>query len=128
MVWFYILFVGFLCFYSSDISYKVYNQVPGLPKASNRFCLNGYCFIHTSKPLCTGEQYFADKSPEINEIQTSVYESATTKLKRKKLKGKRAVVKWLKYFRWKKKKEYQRMTAEEKILYKLKKVPLFCLI
>lgn len=44
------------------------------------------------------------------------------KRKRKKLKGKRAVVRWLKFFRWKKKKEYQRMTAEEKILYKLKKV------
>ncbi|XP_057965228.1 uncharacterized CRM domain-containing protein At3g25440, chloroplastic isoform X2 [Malania oleifera] len=43
------------------------------------------------------------------------------KVKRKKLKGKRAVVRWLKFFRWKKKKEYQRMTAEEKILYKLKK-------
>ncbi|KAL2239645.1 UNVERIFIED_CONTAM: putative CRM domain-containing protein, chloroplastic [Sesamum indicum] len=41
--------------------------------------------------------------------------------KRKKLKGKRAVVRWLKLFRWKKKKEYGRMTAEEKILYKLRK-------
>ena len=41
---------------------------------------------------------------------------------RKKLKGKRAVVKWLKFFRWKKKKEYERMTAEEKILYKRSKV------
>ncbi|KAL0417966.1 UNVERIFIED_CONTAM: putative CRM domain-containing protein, chloroplastic [Sesamum radiatum] len=41
--------------------------------------------------------------------------------KRKKLKGKRAVVRWLKFFRWKKKKEYGRMTAEEKILYKLSK-------
>ncbi|CAO2813639.1 unnamed protein product [Amaranthus hypochondriacus] len=46
---------------------------------------------------------------------------ASTKVKRKKLKGKRAVVRWLKHFRWKKKKELQRMTAEEKILYKLKK-------
>lgn len=45
----------------------------------------------------------------------------TAKVKRKKLKGKRAVVRWLKYFRFKKKKEYQRMTAEEKILYKLLK-------
>lgn len=44
------------------------------------------------------------------------------KVKRKKLKGKRAVVRWLKFFRWKKKKEYERMTAEEKILYKLRKV------
>ncbi|CAA6670390.1 unnamed protein product [Spirodela intermedia] len=44
-----------------------------------------------------------------------------SKPKRKKLKGKRAVVRWLKFFRWKKKKEYNRMTAEEKILYKLRK-------
>ncbi|KAL1217996.1 putative CRM domain-containing protein [Cardamine amara subsp. amara] len=44
-----------------------------------------------------------------------------TKLKRKKLKGKRAVVRWLKFFRWKKKKEFERMTAEEKILTKLRK-------
>ncbi|PKA46719.1 putative CRM domain-containing protein [Apostasia shenzhenica] len=43
------------------------------------------------------------------------------KLQRKKLKGKRAVVKWLKLFRWKKKKEYERMTLEEKILFKLRK-------
>lgn len=47
---------------------------------------------------------------------------ASTKLKRKKLKGKRAVVRWLKFFRWKKKKEFERMTAEEKILNKLRKV------
>lgn len=48
--------------------------------------------------------------------------STEVKKTRKKLKGKRAVVRWLKFFRWKKKKDYQRMTAEEKILYKLKKV------
>ncbi|KAK6145159.1 hypothetical protein DH2020_021979 [Rehmannia glutinosa] len=41
--------------------------------------------------------------------------------KRKKLKGKRAVVMWLKFFRYKKKKDYGRMTPEEKILYKLTK-------
>jgi poly(A)-specific ribonuclease len=115
----------FLFFCSSDISNKVYNQVVGFLNASNQFRLSGYCYIHTSKPLCTGEQNLADKPPDTNGIQTSTYESGTTKLKRKKLKGKRAVVKWLKYFRWKKKKEYQRMTAEEKILYKLKKVPPF---
>ncbi|KAG8371665.1 hypothetical protein BUALT_Bualt13G0111800 [Buddleja alternifolia] len=42
--------------------------------------------------------------------------------KRKKLKGKRAVVKWLKFFRFKKKRDYQRMTPEEKVLFKLNKV------
>ncbi|ERN13572.1 uncharacterized CRM domain-containing protein At3g25440, chloroplastic isoform X1 [Amborella trichopoda] len=48
-------------------------------------------------------------------------DGAQEKPKRKKLKGKRAVIKWLKFFRWQKKKEYERMTAEEKILYKLRK-------
>ncbi|KAK7345944.1 hypothetical protein VNO77_16560 [Canavalia gladiata] len=43
------------------------------------------------------------------------------KVNRKKLKGKRAVVRWLKFFRWKKKRDYERMTAEEKILNKLLK-------
>lgn len=50
------------------------------------------------------------------------HENGNGKVKRKKLKGKRSVVKWLKHFRYKKKKEYERMTAEEKILYKLRKV------
>lgn len=49
-------------------------------------------------------------------------DTGNAKIARKKLKGKRAVVRWLKFFRWKKKKEYERMTAEEKLLYKLKKV------
>ncbi|XP_078172963.1 RNA-binding CRS1 / YhbY (CRM) domain protein [Carex rostrata] len=106
---------------SYDISPKVYNQVLGLLNISKQFRLNGYCYMHTSKPLCTGEQHFADKSLEINESPISADESGKTKLKRRKLKGKREVVKWLKYFRWKKKKEYERMTAEEKILYKLRK-------
>ncbi|KAI3745133.1 hypothetical protein L1987_58236 [Smallanthus sonchifolius] len=43
------------------------------------------------------------------------------KPKRKKIKGKRVVVRWLKFFRYKKKKDYERMTAEEKILFKLRK-------
>ncbi|KAL8106536.1 putative CRM domain-containing protein At3g25440, chloroplastic isoform X2 [Apium graveolens] len=47
--------------------------------------------------------------------------SGDGKIKRKKLKGKRAVVKWLKSFRFKKKRDYGRMTAEEKILFKLRK-------
>lgn len=47
-------------------------------------------------------------------------DSGKPKEKRKKLKGKRAVTRFLKSLRWKKKKEFQRMTAEEKILYKLK--------
>ncbi|XP_019231567.1 PREDICTED: uncharacterized CRM domain-containing protein At3g25440, chloroplastic-like [Nicotiana attenuata] len=47
--------------------------------------------------------------------------SGEGKIKRKKLKGKRQVVRWLKFFRWKKKKDFQRMTAENKILFKLSK-------
>ncbi|XP_062226040.1 uncharacterized CRM domain-containing protein At3g25440, chloroplastic isoform X2 [Phragmites australis] len=50
----------------------------------------------------------------------SVDDSGEPKPKREKLKGKRAVTRFLKSLRWKKKKEIQRMTAEEKILYKLK--------
>ncbi|KAL9239656.1 hypothetical protein vseg_013958 [Gypsophila vaccaria] len=48
-------------------------------------------------------------------------QDSSTKVKRKKLKGKRAVVRWLKHFRYKKKKELQRMTSEEKILFRLNK-------
>ncbi|RAL45689.1 hypothetical protein DM860_009553 [Cuscuta australis] len=47
--------------------------------------------------------------------------SKEVKVKRKKLKGRRAVVKWLKCLRWKKKKEFQKMTAEEKLLFNLRK-------
>lgn len=58
-------------------------------------------------------------------VAESSIEFKGDKIKRKKLKGKREVVKWLKFFRWKKKKEYQRMTAEERILFKLRKVNVF---
>lgn len=78
----------------------------------------GYRWIHSDKsvePL--------DKSGAKSVITSADGSSNEEKKKtRKKLKGKRAVVKWLKFFRWKKKKEYERMTAEEKILYKLNKV------
>ncbi|XP_074303105.1 putative CRM domain-containing protein At3g25440, chloroplastic isoform X1 [Silene latifolia] len=67
------------------------------------------------------------KGPNKDESNTKQTQSrpaaqdSSIKVKRKKLKGKRAVVRWLKHFRYKKKKEYQRMTSEEKILYKLNK-------
>lgn len=61
------------------------------------------------------------EQPTQSESSTAVGDGGV-KVKRKKLKGKRAVVRWLKFFRWKKKKEYERMTAEEKILHKLRKV------
>lgn len=59
---------------------------------------------------------------ESSENSSSADGAGVAKVKRKKLKGKRAVVRWLKHFRYKKKKEYERMTAEEKILYKLRKM------
>ncbi|XP_030472761.1 uncharacterized CRM domain-containing protein At3g25440, chloroplastic isoform X1 [Syzygium oleosum] len=59
--------------------------------------------------------------PNHSESSGTVDEPGETKSRRKKLKGKRAVIRWLKFFRWKKKKEYGRMTAEEKILFKLRK-------
>lgn len=49
-------------------------------------------------------------------------DGAGDKPKWKRPKGKRAVVRWLKHFRYKKKKELERMMPEEKILYKLNKV------
>ena len=62
------------------------------------------------------------KQPEKSAI---VGGTVDNKVKRKKPKGKRAVVRWLKFFRLKKKKEYETMTAEDKILYKLSKVSPF---
>ncbi|XP_076914260.1 putative CRM domain-containing protein At3g25440, chloroplastic [Bidens hawaiensis] len=68
-----------------------------------------------------------DMVPKVLEPQTSCWTDTVAngpseaKPKRKKLKGKRAVVRWLKSFRYKKKKDYERMTAEEKILFKLRK-------
>jgi hypothetical protein len=55
-------------------------------------------------------------------VSVPINDSGEPKPKRKKLKGRRAVTRFLKSLRWKKKKEIQRMTAEEKILYKLKLV------
>lgn len=82
--------------------------------------LGGILWIHSGRVSSN-----AERDVEKNENLTNAAAadgSCEVKKKRKKLKGKRAVVKWLKFFRWKKKKEYQRMTAEEKILFKLKKV------
>lgn len=86
------------------------------------FLLARHSWIHSSSYL-----KLADKAVEPEKLpldKTSAAGTVDTKVKRKKLKGKRAVVRWLKFFRWKKKKEYERMTPEEKILYKLKKVSI----
>ncbi|KAL9669877.1 hypothetical protein QQ045_007427 [Rhodiola kirilowii] len=70
---------------------------------------------HMNSAELPAEKAPSDKSADVGNA------GEVTKMKRKKLKGKRAVVRWLKFFRYKKKKEYERMTAEEKILYKLRK-------
>ncbi|KAK9747812.1 hypothetical protein RND81_02G015600 [Saponaria officinalis] len=74
--------------------------------------------FHTT-PFLKGPDKDADNVKQ-TESGTAAQDSST-KVKRKKLKGKRAVVRWLKQFRYKKKKELQRMTNEEKILFRLDK-------
>ncbi|XP_022758795.1 uncharacterized CRM domain-containing protein At3g25440, chloroplastic isoform X2 [Durio zibethinus] len=86
-----------------------------------RFLLQGHVWIHSAPFLNASEKVVGTVN---HSDKDASFEDACTdngKVKRKKLKGKRAVVRWLKFFRWKKKKEYERMTAEEKILYKLRK-------
>ncbi|KAF3962823.1 hypothetical protein CMV_012708 [Castanea mollissima] len=83
------------------------------------FPIEGRRWIHSDAFLSSADKVL--EPPKQPEKSTIVGGTVDTKVKRKKLKGKRAVVRWLKFFRWKKKKEYERMTAEEKILYKLSK-------
>ncbi|KAF8703554.1 hypothetical protein HU200_032368 [Digitaria exilis] len=81
--------------------------------------LQAYHCIHTSRPVTSENQVKVE--PHQNPgAAVLVDDSGESKPRRKKLKGKRAVTRFLKSLRWKKKKEIQRMTAEEKILYKLK--------
>ncbi|XP_020678554.1 uncharacterized CRM domain-containing protein At3g25440, chloroplastic isoform X1 [Dendrobium catenatum] len=81
--------------------------------------LMGYCNLHTTHQLGTTGQNVVENDSMISAVPDAAND--VPKYKRKKLKGKRAVVRWLKFFRWKKKKEYERMTSEEKILFKLRK-------
>ncbi|KAH9288353.1 hypothetical protein KI387_032470, partial [Taxus chinensis] len=64
------------------------------------------------RALCTN---VVVKSEEFKEVEVKPKND-----KRKKLKGKRTVINWVKHFRWKKKREYKKMSAEEKVMYKLK--------
>ncbi|PUZ47783.1 hypothetical protein GQ55_7G193800 [Panicum hallii var. hallii] len=99
--------------------HKVFNRDAGFFSWLQRYNLQAYCCIHTSKSVSS--EYQAMEEPQQNPgAAVSADDSAEPKPKRKKLKGKRAVTRFLKSLRWKKKKEIQRMTAEEKILYKLK--------
>ncbi|OMO65279.1 hypothetical protein CCACVL1_21563, partial [Corchorus capsularis] len=86
-----------------------------------RLLLEGRVWIHSSASLSASEKVVEKLNHSEKGASLDDAGSVNGKVKRKKLKGKRAVVRWLKYFRWKKKKEYERMTAEEKILYKLNK-------
>ncbi|XP_073099270.1 uncharacterized CRM domain-containing protein At3g25440, chloroplastic isoform X1 [Elaeis guineensis] len=107
---------------SSDVLCKVRKKRPlhGLLTSMEQFSLTGCCGIHTSQLVGNMGQDVVETQHNAGNV-VSVDDNCKAKPKRKKLKGKRAVVRWLKFFRWKKKKEYERMTAEEKILYKLRK-------
>ncbi|GMI70881.1 hypothetical protein like AT3G25440 [Hibiscus trionum] len=86
-----------------------------------RFLIAGHGWIHSAPFLNASEKVVRLPDHFERGAGTDDACSDNLKAKRKKLKGKRAVVRWLKFFRWKKKKDYERMTAEEKILYKLRK-------
>ncbi|KAJ0973008.1 hypothetical protein J5N97_020967 [Dioscorea zingiberensis] len=107
---------------SLDYFGKIQNQRLGCEpfNSKERYRYMVWYGFHTSQHLSntSGDVVEPQRSAE---NQISVDDNGKPKMKRKKLKGKRAVVRWLKFFRWKKQKAYERMTAEEKILYKLKK-------
>lgn len=99
---------------------KVFSHEP-LPLVDSwRSPLWGTVWFHSGQFLNTVDKV-VEHPPHSGSTKVSDGDG-DAKMKRKKLKGKRAVVRWLKFFRWKKKKDYERMTAEEKILYKMKKV------
>ncbi|GAB2298161.1 hypothetical protein Dimus_032233 [Dionaea muscipula] len=95
----------------ADVAHR---PVPG----KESFTFIGCACIHSSRLLNDANK---GVRPGTHSESSSAVDGIVTRAKRKKLKGKREVVRWLKFFRWKKKKEYQRMTQEEKILYKLNK-------
>lgn len=107
-----------------DFICKVIVQEPafGYLYGNGRFLLDGQRWIHSVPCISMVDKVVEPTNHSGN--NAAVDGAGNDKVKRKKLKGKRAVVRWLKFFRWKKKKEYQRMTAEEKILYKLRKVSI----
>lgn len=102
------------CF--SDVIHKVLDREAAIISYGTEKYLPGGILWYHSAPMDTGHKVL-EPAPD----PVVVNGSAEAKPKRKKLKGKRAVVRWLKFFRFKKKKDYERMTAEEKILFKLRK-------
>ncbi|XP_057858188.1 uncharacterized CRM domain-containing protein At3g25440, chloroplastic isoform X2 [Cryptomeria japonica] len=85
--------------------------------------LGDFKFESTSKTVCHATINIRGLCTNV-ELKRKQFKEAGTKLendKRKMLKGKRTVINWIKHFRWKKKKEYEQMSLEEKVIYKLKK-------
>ncbi|XP_059626285.1 uncharacterized CRM domain-containing protein At3g25440, chloroplastic-like isoform X2 [Cornus florida] len=104
-----------------DVICKVCSQDPsasGPLYGLQRFSISGK-WIHSGRLLNEIDQVVEQAGHTGS--STDANGACDVKPKRKKLKGKRAVVRWIKFFRWKKKKEYERMTTEEKYLYKLRK-------
>ncbi|XP_062024958.1 uncharacterized CRM domain-containing protein At3g25440, chloroplastic isoform X2 [Rosa rugosa] len=97
---------------------KVFDEMPACvdPIGIARFPLEGHRWVHSAP-----EHKAAAPVERSGEGKVDDGGGGNAKVKRKKLKGKRAVVRWLKFFRYKKKKDFERMTAEEKILHKLRK-------
>ncbi|XP_004290124.1 PREDICTED: uncharacterized CRM domain-containing protein At3g25440, chloroplastic-like [Fragaria vesca subsp. vesca] len=98
---------------------KVFDEMPTCvdPVGIAKFPLEGHRWVHSApeqKPVAPLEHSGEGKVDDGGG-------NGNGKVKRKKLKGKRAVVRWLKFFRYKKKKDFERMTQEEKILFKLRK-------
>ncbi|KAI3667877.1 hypothetical protein L6452_42947 [Arctium lappa] len=101
----------------SDVIHKVLGHEPAvISYGTERYFHGGIIWSHSASTMDT-----VHKVPEPAPSSGTANGSAEAKPKRKKLKGKRAVVRWLKFFRFKKKKDYERMTTEEKILFKLRK-------
>lgn len=97
------------------ISQKVFNRDAGFVSWMQISKRQAYNCIHA---ICSVD---SESQPTVEPQQSpGAVASDEPKPKRKKLKGRRAVNRFLKSLRWKKRREIQRMTAEEKILYKLK--------
>ncbi|KAG9447053.1 hypothetical protein H6P81_013181 [Aristolochia fimbriata] len=111
---------GFCSLTSSGVYCEISYQKPEISSPNGTANIShGSLQIHAGLLSYTADE--AVDPVKISEDDSAVDKIGEEKKKRKKMKGKRAVVRWLKFFRWKKKKEYKRMTAEEKILYKLRK-------
>ncbi|XP_076956584.1 putative CRM domain-containing protein At3g25440, chloroplastic [Bidens hawaiensis] len=102
----------------SDVIHKVWDHETSYVTKRYLQCGTGTTWYH-SAPMDTVPK--AVEPATSCGTETVANSPSEAKPKRKKLKGKRAVVRWLKSFRYKKKKDYERMTAEEKILFKLRK-------